>query len=53
MCLIRELHEEYPLGHPKHIGYRKLAEKFNRPVSVIRDICKYLTWRESEWTSLF
>lgn len=49
MCLIRELHEEHPLGHPKHWGYRRLAVKFDRPVSVIRDICKYLTWRESEW----
>ena len=53
VCLIRELYEEYPLGHPKHIGYRKLAVKFNRPVSVIRDICRYLTWRESPWDSLF
>ena len=27
--LMRELHEEYPRGHPKHMGYRKLKEKFN------------------------
>lgn len=26
--LARQLYEEYPLGHPKHIGIRKLAKKF-------------------------
>ena len=53
MCLIRELHEAHPVGHPKHLGYRKLAAKFDRPVSVIRDICKYRTWQESQWETLF
>lgn len=35
--LIRQLNEQ-------GIGYKKLAKKFDRGVSTIRDVCTYRTW---------
>lgn len=39
--LMRQLHEEYPTGHPKHLGYRRLAKKFNVAKTTVRAICNY------------
>jgi hypothetical protein len=38
---IRDEFEAYPLGHPKHVGYRLLAKKWGMGKSTIRDICTY------------
>jgi len=40
--LIRELHEEYPPGHPAHLGYRKLAVRFGVSRNAISNYCRYL-----------
>ncbi len=39
--LMRVMYEEYPLGHPKHIGLRKLSAIFNKPRSTVQDIVGY------------
>ncbi len=39
--LMREMHEEYPVGHPRHMGYRRLAKKFNVAKITVRRICNY------------
>jgi hypothetical protein len=39
--LMRRLHEEYPEGHPQHLGYRKLASKFGVTKTLVRRICNY------------
>lgn len=39
---MRTLYEEYPVGHPDHIGYRKLAVKFECTKTLARKICNYL-----------
>lgn len=39
--LLRELHEEYPRGHARHMGYRQLAVKFDISIGHCRDICLY------------
>ena len=40
--LIRQLHEEYPRGHPEHLGYRRLAVKFGVSRNAISNYCRYL-----------
>jgi hypothetical protein len=42
--LMRQLHEEYPIGHPKHLGYRRLAKKFNVAKTTARQAVNYKTW---------
>lgn len=49
VCVIRELHEEQPVGHPGHWSYLRLAAKFECSKSVIRDICRYRTWKNPPW----
>jgi hypothetical protein len=39
--LMRELHEEFPVGHPQHMGYRRLAKKFEVTKTAARKICTY------------
>ncbi len=39
--LMREMHEEYPVGHPKHLGYRRLAKIFKVAKITVRRICNY------------
>ena len=38
---MRERHEEYPPGHPLHMGYRKLAKLFGVSKTAARKICTY------------
>lgn len=38
---IREMYEEYPVGDPRHIGYRALAKIWECSRETIRDICNY------------
>ncbi len=40
--LMRELYEEYPVGHPNHVGYRKLSAMFDCTKTLARKICNYL-----------
>ena len=40
--LMRTLYEEYPRGHTKHLGYRRLAEKFGVSRSTAEKICRYI-----------
>lgn len=39
--LMRTLHEAFPVGHPEHVGYRRLAAKFECSREQCRDICNY------------
>ena len=39
--LMRVMHEEFPLGHPEHVGYRKLTAIFQVPRYTVRDFCLY------------
>jgi len=39
--LMRQLHEEYPVGHPKHLGYRRLAKMFGIAKTTVRHYCNY------------
>lgn len=39
--LMRQLHEEYPVGHAKHLGYRRLAKMFDVAKTTVRQICNY------------
>ena len=39
--LMRTMHEEFPAGHPKHVGYRKLAAIFNTPRPTVQTYCNY------------
>lgn len=39
--LMRQLHEEYAVGDPRHLGYRRLAKKFNVAKTTVRAICNY------------
>jgi len=36
------LHEEHPRGHTKHLGYRRLAEKFGVSRATAEKICRYI-----------
>lgn len=40
--LMRRMHEEFPVGHPEHVGYRRLATKFDCTKTAVRKICNYL-----------
>lgn len=42
--LMRQMHEEYEVGHPKHWGYRRLAKKFGVGRTTVRTICNYKGW---------
>jgi len=39
--LMRKLYELYPIDHPDHFGYRRLAAKFGCTKTAARKICKY------------
>lgn len=39
--LMRRMHEEYPVGHPLHVGCRVLAAKFGVTKTLARKICAY------------
>ncbi len=39
--LLRILHEEYPLGHPRHVGYRQLTRIFECSYTYVANICRY------------
>lgn len=39
--LMRTMHEEFPAGHSKHVGYRKLAAIFNTPRPTVQTYCNY------------
>lgn len=39
--LMREMHEEYPRGHPGHVGHRKLAKIFGVSRTTASNICHY------------
>lgn len=39
--LMREMHEQHPVGDPKHLGYKKLARMFEVDRSQVRHICHY------------
>lgn len=39
--LMRAMHEEFPVGHPEHMGYRKLMVKFGLSKTQVRRICSY------------
>lgn len=38
---MRVMHEEFPAGHPEHIGYRKLTAIFGVSRPYVQKICKY------------
>lgn len=33
---LRALHAEFPVGHPDHLGYRKLARMFETPRATVQ-----------------
>lgn len=37
---LRELHNEFPPGHPNHLGYRRLAKIFEVPRETVRRLAK-------------
>lgn len=39
--LMRRLHEEHPVGHPDHMGCRKLAKMFEVSVRQVWRVCTY------------
>lgn len=39
--LMRQMHEEHPVGHPGHYGYRRLAKIFGVAKITVRRICNY------------
>jgi len=40
--LMRVLHEEFPRGHPQHLGHLRLARKFGVSKEVARSLCRYI-----------
>jgi len=38
---MRQLHEEFPIGDERHLGYRKLARMFDVPRGTVQRICTY------------
>ena len=42
--LMRTIHEEFPPGHPQHVGYRRLQKMFECSRSTVRRACLYLTY---------
>lgn len=39
--LMRRMYEEYPVGHPKHLGFSKLAKIFECSRTHVVEICTY------------
>lgn len=39
--LMRQMHEEYPRGHPQHLGHRKLAKIFGVSRTSASNYCHY------------
>lgn len=39
--LMRQIHEEFPVGDPRHVGYRRLAKMFNVAKTTVRQFCNY------------
>ena len=39
--LMRVMHEEFPRGHPSHVGYRKLTAIFGCSYTTTANICRY------------
>jgi len=39
--LMRLMHEEFPRGHPQHIGYRRLGKIFQCSRKTAENICHY------------
>jgi len=39
--LMREMHEEHPLGHPEHLGIRRLAKIFELSRNAVSRILHY------------
>jgi len=42
--LMRQMFEEYPIGHQKHLGYRRLARIFGVAKTTVRQAVNYKTW---------
>jgi hypothetical protein len=42
--LIRCLHEEFPRGTEGHMGYAKLAAKFDVSKTIVARVCRYETY---------
>lgn len=42
--LMREMHEEFELGEPGHLGYRKLAMIFGISRNAAENCCRYKTY---------
>ena len=40
--LMRVMHEEFPPGHPQHVGYRKLAKIFECSRTTVSNYCRYI-----------
>lgn len=38
---MRVMHEEYPKGHPQHLGHRKLARIFGCSRAAASNYCHY------------
>jgi hypothetical protein len=34
------MHEEYPRGHPRHVGYRRLAKTFGVSRTTASNLCR-------------
>ena len=39
--LMRQMHEEFPAGHAKHLGYKRLAQIFECHTTTAQNICTY------------
>ena len=42
--LIRQLHEEFPRGDKRHMGYAKLSAKFGISKRSVQRVCLYLSY---------
>lgn len=40
--LMRAIHEEYPVGHPQHVGYTRLARMFEVSRTQAMRVCRYI-----------
>lgn len=38
---MRAMHEEFPQGHPQHLGYRRLAKIWDVSRATVQAICTY------------
>lgn len=39
---MRRMHEEWPVGDPRHVGYKRLAKRFECSRQHVMRICRYL-----------